>query len=235
MSDAQVRADVMRRVDAIRAAEPVYTNSFAAHERWDVESTADVVRYYADDALHMRVIPESTTEWTLLEQEPADFFLEFDVAFGEGADNAGAGLIFRMADDANYYRFAISSLDSFSLLKRLDGEWIYLTEWTAADNVQTADEAVNRLGVLADGNTIALFANDALLTVVEDDGLARGELALGVLAYDAGNVEAQFDNVAIWDVGGQTPAQGTEPASSLPLPAAKESTGEDDSGEASTD
>ncbi len=135
----------------------------------------------------------------------------------------------------DYYRFAISPADTFSLVKRVDGEWEVLADWTESGAIETADRAVNRLGLLAEGDQIALYANGELLTVVDDDSHDRGDIALAVLTYDDGNVEAQFDNVAIWDVGGQAPAQGTEPASSLPLPAAKGSAGDDDSGEASTD
>ncbi len=64
-ADRDSRAEVVRRVDAIRAAEPSYVNGFAPDERREVFSDAETVRYYIDETLRMRVIPEQYTDLDL--------------------------------------------------------------------------------------------------------------------------------------------------------------------------
>lgn len=208
-SDADSRADVVRRVEAIVESEPSYRNSFTPDVRWDVYSDAETVRYYINETLRMRVIPEQYTDWTYLELKPSDFYLEFDVIYREAPGHAGAGVIFRMNSSLNYYRYAISPEDTYSLIKRVDDEWEFLTEWTASDSIQTADRAVNRLGLLAEGDQIALFANGKLLTVVEDDSHVAGDTALALVTYEEGNVEVQFDNVVMWELDGDAPDTDT--------------------------
>lgn len=220
--DAEDRADVLGRVEAIRATEPAYRYGFGPDEQWEVYSTADTVRYLVDDALRMRVVSEEYTDWTYLEPAPSDFYLELDVRYRETPGHAMSGVLFRMGSGLNYYRFAFSPTGTYSLVKRVDGAWELLTEWNASDMPETADRDVNRLGILAEGSRIALFANDELVGVAEDDSLVQGDIALAVVTYDAGNVEVEFDNVTLWDLdeAGSAGADATAPG--IPLPASKE-------------
>ena len=185
-------------INEIRSANPTYRDDFNNDESWETESTDEIEVFFADDALHIRMIPEGRIGWSTTEQELADFFLEFDVAHVEGPDDAEAGVMFRRVDDLNYLLYAINPAGSYRLDRRVGGEWETLVGWTQSNVLQTGRDAINRLGVLAEGDQITLFANDSLLTEVEDDTFIKGGLALTVGTFGEGDAEAVFDNLAIW-------------------------------------
>jgi hypothetical protein len=81
-----------------------------------------------------------------------------------------------------------------------DGDWTNLIEWTASDELNSGEGALNRLGVFAEGDQITLLANGAPLQTLADDTHSSGGVGLTVGTFDNPGSEISFDNFSLWDL-----------------------------------
>ena len=128
--------------------------------------------------------------------EAGDFLLEVDASIDDASMPGQVGVFFRKVDDGNYYYFAVEQGGNFGLWKKVDNAWSTLIDWTPASALTT--DGVNRLGVWAEGSTIALFANDTPLAQVSDDSFATGVIAVAAGTFADPNLSAVFDDVELW-------------------------------------
>ena len=124
--------------------------------------------------------------------------LEVDASIDDPDLPGQVGVFFRKVDDANYYYFAIEQGGNFGLWKKVDDAWSTLIDWTPASAI--ASDAVNRLGVWAEGSTIALFVNDLPLAQVTDETFASGVIAVAAGTFAEPNLTAVFDDVEVWEL-----------------------------------
>jgi hypothetical protein len=88
---------------------------------------------------------------------------------GDIADNS-FGIIFRMQDADNHYRFLISSDGFYSVVRTVNGEQKDLSTWIPSDAIRQGMDTPNDLRVIARGGTLAFFINDQRVQVcVPDD------------------------------------------------------------------
>ncbi len=93
---------------------------------------------------------------------------------------------------------SVSENGYLNLVKRIDGEWIDLTPWMTSDAIDTNVAAINRIGVLSEGATLAVTINGEVVTVAEDSDLTAGAIGLLAQAFTAESAEVSFDNVLLW-------------------------------------
>ena len=192
---------VEERLDSIRSGEPAFVDDFSAGAgEWDSESTDETIYDFVDGAFYFRVIPTDWVSYSQTDTVYTDFLAEVDTEHSFGPVSVEYGLYFRNVDGSNYYYFGISANGQFNLWKRIDGEWEEILTWTESAALETGEGAYNRIGVLAEGSSITLLANDVVLAEVEDDSIAAGALGLFVRTYDEEDVEIAFDNVEVWEL-----------------------------------
>lgn len=194
-------ADTLAFLDAVRAQEPLLAANFSSEEGpWRVETTDDTALAFADGSYHITIAAEDTLEWSTAGLGVADFLAEVDTTFVAGPGTSQYGLFFRYVDDMNAYLFTISGDGMYQLYKLADGDVEMLVEETESDLIEAGRGAANRLGVLAQGPTIALLANGAILTQVEDESFQEGDIALAAGTLSGSGTEIAFDNLAVWDL-----------------------------------
>lgn len=189
------------RIAELTERTPDFSEDFSdGAETWDAESSEDVV--YADDdgSLQINVLPENYVTYVDRGDRYGDFLLELDAAHVDGPIAVEYGAYFRNVDGDNYYYFAISATGQYNFWKREGGEWIEIIPWTDSSALDYGEAARNRIGVLADGSTIVLLANDAILAELEDDDFASGSVGLFARTFDEGDVVVAFDNVNLWEL-----------------------------------
>ena len=138
--------------------------------------------------------------WAANPTEVTDFQVEVEVALADTSIPGEVGVVFRMQDESNFYFAAIDNTGRYSLWKKENGDWQALRPWAKSDLLLPGDGAQNILGVLAEGNQIALLINQQVVTTVEDDGFASGTLALAAGTFDEPGVAVSFDNLALWNL-----------------------------------
>lgn len=194
-------------ITAIKSCSPAFSDDFSGDEgEWDTESDGDVSRFYAEKALHIKVLSDYLVAWSdHRDVRVIDFLLEVDTAHVAGPLDNEFGILFRYVDGDNFYEFAISSDGFYGLWKQVGDEWQTIIRWTRSGMIHTGEGSSNRIGVLAQGKRIVLLVNGKVLAEAEDDTFAQGRVALVVGAFEEDGVEIAFDNLRIWDLGQDTP------------------------------
>jgi hypothetical protein len=160
--------------------------------RWD-QSSVQVL----DGTYELRVETANQDHYGLYMggSEIRDFDMAVDAQQIAGDPDAAYGIRFRQSGPQDYLMFAISSKGFFRLVRVVDGDYQPIVPWTYNTRINTGDQAVNRLRVLAQGETIRAFINDQEVIQAEDTVQARGQLTLGLLTYDQGGLGVRFDNI----------------------------------------
>jgi len=193
--------DVTDRLAEIKADDPTTSDDFRRdNDTWNLEPDEDATFFYRGRTFHIKVDAPEWIGWSAGEITTTDFLLEVDTQYVDGPADAEYGVIFRQVDADNYYFFAISRSGSYRLWRLEDGEWTTMVEWTETDAIDTSEDALNRLGVLAEGAQLTLLVNDVALTQLEDETFASGKVALALGTFDEAGAEVAFDNLDIWAI-----------------------------------
>jgi hypothetical protein len=140
--------------------------------------------------------------WSLTFSKPAlNFYLEaaFIPQACSGADMYG--LVFRSTTTESGYFFGVTCDGRYNLHARnfTDGTDIILAELTASSAIQTGSNNPNRLGVMATGDKIALYANGTLLEEFTDTRYQKtGNFGALVAANETAGFTAKMDEIALW-------------------------------------
>jgi hypothetical protein len=194
-------ADVEARFFSILESEPAFSFDFRIDAGdWSTSSTDDVTIELMRRRLHISVDSADWITWSLFSTDMSDFLMEADVQVVTSPLDGNYGIIFRTLDADNFYVFRISPRGTFSLMKKVDGEWTILTNWTASDAIDTSEGAVNRLSVLAEGSQLAVLVNDEVVAQATDEDMTEGQVGLAAGVYAEPGLEVAFDNVEIWDL-----------------------------------
>jgi len=102
-------------------------------------------------------------------------------------------------DEQQFYRFDITGNGLFIVERHNgDGTWTRLVqEWTPASALNQGLNVTNRLRVLASGQSLTFYANDVLLTQVNDATYADGLIGLDAGTFGGSNLQVAFDNLTI--------------------------------------
>lgn len=193
--------DVADRLAEIKADDPTTSDDFRRdNDTWNIEPDEGATFFYRGRTFHIKVDAPEWIGWSAGEITTTDFLLEVDTQYVDGPADAEYGVIFRQVDADNYYFFAISRSGSYGMWRLEDGEWQTLVEWTATDAIDTSEDALNRLGILAEGTQLTLLVNDVALTQLEDETFASGKVALALGTFDEAGAEVAFDNLDIWAI-----------------------------------
>lgn len=189
---------VSARLDEIRSAEPFYTDTFRRNTGiWTDPGYDDVTFSFAGGAYRITVDAPNITPSSTGDIAVDDFLLEVDAAQRSGPTGQ-YGVVFRQVDETNFYLYAVTPTGLYSLWKMVEGEWQALIGWTESVAISQGEGDANRLGVLAEGDSITLLVNGQAIDHFEDGSFASGQIGLAAGAFDEPGVEVEFDNLAVW-------------------------------------
>jgi hypothetical protein len=186
---------------------------------WDDAFDRYTTKQYGNNKYYIEITTSNLVAWGLANRNVADFRLEVDAAQEAGPNNNGYGVLFRLQDRDNFYRFDVSGDGFFLLSKFNSGEWVTLVPWTASSAINVG-QAANRLAVEAIGSQIRVYANDSLLAEVEDDTITEGNFGFFASTFSEPNLTISFDDISLWTPRGEalaiiptvTPTRVTPPA-----------------------
>jgi hypothetical protein len=192
--------EIEHRLASIRESETLFSDDFRRNNNaWAAPEYDDVTFSYQGGAYRIGVNAPNITPGSTGNITVKDFLLEVDAAQMSGPTGQ-YGVFFRQLDDDNFYLFAVSPFQSFSLWKYVDTEWTTLIEWTESDAILAGEGEINRIGVLAEGAQITLLVNDVAIAQIEDDTFSEGMIALAAGTFDEAEIEVEFDNVDLWSL-----------------------------------
>jgi len=128
-----------------------------------------------------------------------DFVLEVDVRQLQGDLQSSFGVLFRMQNPNQFYRFEITGNGMFMFERRNgDGTWTrFIEDWLDSSAIKQGFNEVNRLKVMAIGPNISMFANETLLFQASDPSYTSGTIALDAGTFTQPGLQVAFDNLVV--------------------------------------
>jgi len=192
-------AEVTQAVATPLPEGPVLADDFSdPRSGWTIGSREGRRLGYRDGEYRMIVVLPQRLALALPRQEYdlADLTIEVDARRVAGPVKNLYGVAVRRHTEQDFYAFVISSEGQFSVRISRKSSMSSLVDWTPSDAIRPGGE-VNRLRVECQGPRLRFYANDKLLTEVEDSALRSGSVALLAGTADAGGVEIGFDNLVV--------------------------------------
>ena len=167
---------------------------------WVIEGDATGQTAVLDEQLVVRVEEPNVMQFaTLATPTFTDFLLEVDARLLQGDTQSSFGVLFRMQDPGQFYRFEITGNGMYIVERRNgDGSWTrFINDWTATPAINQGLNATNRLKVEAIGRNITLFVNDIMVHQMSDNAYAGGSIALDAGTFVQPGTQVAFDNLIV--------------------------------------
>jgi len=116
-----------------------------------------------------------------------DFFAEIGLAFPPGDDYVAAGLMFRQAEDDDFYLLLLSSKGHVRLDVVFNGTPRPLVGWTEIPSRQAAPRAPASLGLIAQGSRFVVLVDGEWVAEAEDETNKVGSLAFAARTFETAN------------------------------------------------
>jgi len=136
---------------------------------------------------------------TLQEQTFTDFALEVEARQIAGSPESSFGVLTRMQDNNQFYRFDITGNGLFMVERRnADGTWTqFLDDWTPSEAINQGFNVPNSLKVTAQGSRMSFYVNDVLVHQIDDVIFPSGSIALDGGTFGQSGLQVAFDNVVV--------------------------------------
>lgn len=172
---------------------------------WVLEGDAIGRTSILDERLLIEVTEPNTLQFSTLEDPIfTDFDLSVEAIMLEGDRRSSYGLLFRMQDINQFYRFEITA-DGLFIIERRNGDssWTRLVDdWTPSPAINQGLAVTNQLRIIAIGPTLSFYVNGNLLQTVQDSQFRSGTIALDAGTFGQGGLRVAFDNVVVQRIGG---------------------------------
>jgi regulation of enolase protein 1 (concanavalin A-like superfamily) len=174
-----------------------YTDNFSnANSGWPADDNSNR-RYAYTDGQYQIWVKQYSQGWFATPGAKATDFTAVVSARRTSGTLGQYGILFGINEDwSQYYQFGIDG--AYYSIWRYDGSWTALKDWTQSNYIATGT-AWNRLKVIRNGSSIAVYANSQLLTTVTDSNLT-GLRRIGLVAYspDNASLDARFDDFSLY-------------------------------------
>lgn len=185
------------------AVTTAWSDDFSAPGPWLAESDAAAQVGVQDGVLRIFVAVPNQLAWTVAGRDLGDFHLTVDATQVAGPDDNEYGVLARVQDNSNFYRFSISGDGYFLVSKFVDGSPEPLNgNWTPSQAIHLG-QATNVVEVIAEGSTFTFVVNGEQLAQVDDGQFAHGDIGLYAGSFYEGGVEVSFDNLRVEPVTAQ--------------------------------
>jgi hypothetical protein len=187
----------------LNLAAPDYTDSFSTAYKWvgpdDPNSATNTMGSDRLTATDHKA--DGYIWWSTTDQQAGDSYAEVSATVGacSGKDAAGFSIRVNGANFDQAYALEFSCEGSFRLRRFISNAApAVLIEWTASPEIIKGPNVTNRMGVLAKGSKLYVFANGKLVGQVEDTSYASGTYGLYASAVDSPSMTVTFDDFATW-------------------------------------
>ncbi len=179
----------------------IYEDDFSdPNSGWQVIDASQGTLGYADGAYRMMLKVPAFTSWVSAKKIFNDAAVDVDVTKTAGPDESIYGVICRMADEKNFYIFAISSAGYYAIGKVVEGKGPTMLGTDGADKLKASDVIIkgnqtNHIQAICKGDTLTLKINDQQVSSVQDQDISTGDIGLMVKTFKEPGLDVKFDNL----------------------------------------
>jgi len=185
----------------VRLGEPDWRDTFANANNWPLFEDEHVHFRLRDGGLQMLAKkPEKWDGWMLSWTTLFNFYLEVTASPQNCSGGDRYGMLARAPSAEEAYLFGFTC-DGRYALRKWDGKrFTYLIDWTDSSLINKGEGKTNRLGFMASGDQLSLYANGELLTEVNDRSFADGAFGLFISSLNTENFKVMVSEVAYWEL-----------------------------------
>lgn len=174
-----------------------WNDDFSTPGSWQTETDAVAEVGVQDGVMRINVKAVNQLAWAFAGRDVEDFHLTVEATQVAGPDDNEYGVLARLQDADNFYRFSISGDGYYLISKSVDDIQEPLgSNWTPSDAINQG-LATNVIEVICEGNVLTLIVNGQQLAQVEDDQFAHGDIGLHAGTFYQAGVEIHFDNLSV--------------------------------------
>ena len=126
-----------------------------------------------------------------------DFYLEIELRADLCQTGDEFGLMFRVNQNFEHYRYAITCEGNARAVRILSGESRSLVPMTDPPSLISGPKSTNRLGLLVSGGTFQFWLNDSEVFTARDVAISEGAIGLFARSGRGNQVTVSFDNLRI--------------------------------------
>lgn len=186
-------------IDQSGACEPLLFDDFSDPASGFPRGERDNSAWdYVDGEYQLLIKLPNQFEARTLRQDFGDYAVEVDAHLAEGEHGSYGLVLAADATDTNHYAFAIDDERNFAVTKRSPSGTTIVRDWMFVPSINAAP-VPNQLRAVHKGDSLALYANNILLTVVNDAALNQSASRMGLIAasFGAGAADARFDDFRV--------------------------------------
>ena len=204
-----VEIKVVETSGELDLGSPTWTDNFDSDSGfWPLGEDSALNYKISDGKLAMTAKQISGDVWRM-NSKPSEKNLFLEATFQTGSscsDKDSYGLIVRSTDSGDDvfdsgYVFTFSCDGMYRLYRMDNGTYVGLLNWTASSDIQSGQDANNRMGILVEDQAIKLYANGNRLAQISDSGHEQGKWGLVLRAKDTSGFEVSVDEVKYWILG----------------------------------
>jgi len=167
---------------------------------WPRESEEVYEFDYENDEYHILMKKSNWAAWASNKTLElfTDFTLEIDARLLSGPTQSLYGVVFRLQDNDNLYRFLVWGDGHYLVGTKLNGKWTVLQSKTKSAFINQGN-STNHFKVVCEGSKIEVYVNGHYLTTVTDDSLSEGYMGVIVDTPQA-NTHVSFDNLRVYSL-----------------------------------
>ncbi len=177
----------------------IFSELFAPGDFWEL-GESDIANIGIDiERLEIDMLTRGAIAWARNGFGGSDFHYQGTV-FTESCQSGDYyGLVFRSADDLNLYLFGVSCSGQFRIVRRLDGIFSTLQDFTIAPAIHSGGR-LNLLGVRAQGSNLSFYVNDQNIFALTESSIAEGRFGVFAKSHLNPQLSVQFDDLAAWNI-----------------------------------
>ncbi len=176
----------------------LFNETFVPAGYWSVGET-DFSRIAVETGwLRVLIKSPGNIAWVVNSYSAADFYFQGLMQMSACQLGDYAGLVFRQQDDLNLYLFGLACDGRYRLVRRVNGEFQFLIDFTFTPEAATGSEAANLLAVRAEGRRISLYVNDQPVAVYNEADPTPGFFGAFAKAGATTNLQTSFDDMSAW-------------------------------------
>lgn len=184
-----------------RLGEPDWRDGFANANNWPLFEDEHVNFRLRDGGLQLLAKkPEKWDGWMLSWTTLFNFYLEVTASPQNCSGADRYGLLARAPSAEKAYLFGFTCDGQYSLRKWDGKRYTYLVDWTASSLIHKGAGKTNRLGFMASGDQISLYANGELLTELNDRSYDNGAFGLFISSANTEEFKVMVTEVAYWEL-----------------------------------
>lgn len=183
---------------------PSFFDTFSSGANWALYED-DHVSFEIDDGQLMMTAfnPDYWEGWMLSWPVISDFYLEMIATPQKCAGSDRYGMMVRaQKSDGDYLGYLVGfSCDGRYSLRRWNGSnFVTIVDWTESEYIRRGADQGNRIGLMADGKKMSLFANGVLLKEISDDIHLSGKFGVFVGSVKTPDFTVLVDEMAYWEL-----------------------------------